>query len=151
MHEKGTSGVDSKDAGLRILQGGRSPWDPGQNICLQPHKEVFPHSLESLLSALRDGKGHLTLGKPTGFVFCSKHKVLGPWHKSPGWVRGHFTWWDKSVSLPPNQAKHVPSETPQPAADTQHCRVKQHVTQHTEHVCGVGRGGVIGVGTQRCF
>lgn len=75
MHEKGTSGVDRKNAGLRILQGGWSPWDPGPNICLQPHKEVFPHSLEPLLSALRDGKGHLALGKPTGFVFCSKHTV----------------------------------------------------------------------------
>lgn len=74
-HEKGTSGVDRKDAGLRFLQGGQSPWDPGPNICLQPHKEVFPHSLESLLSALRDGKGHLALGKPTGFVFCSQHKT----------------------------------------------------------------------------
>lgn len=58
MHEKGTSGVDRKNAGLRILQGGWSPWDPGPNICLQPHKEVFSHSLESLLSALRDGKAH---------------------------------------------------------------------------------------------
>ena len=75
MHEKGTSGVDRKDAGLRSLQGGQSPWGLGLNICLQPHNEVFLHFLESLLSALRDGKGHPALGKPTGFVFCSKHKT----------------------------------------------------------------------------
>ena len=75
MHEKGTSGIDRKDAGLRSLQGGRSPWDLGPNICLQPHNEVLPHSLESLLRALRDGKGHPALEKPIGFVFCSKHKT----------------------------------------------------------------------------
>ena len=59
------------------------------------------------------GKGTRPWESPLGLfsVPNTKHKVLGPRHKSPGWVRGHFMSWDKSVSLPPNQAKHVPSET----------------------------------------